>query len=226
MSNPLSALFITGTSTEIGKTIVSALLCQAYHHYSIPVSYWKPIQTGSDNDTQTIKNLTALPEDWVINPIYSLVKPVAPFSAAHAENRIIDMDSIISFWKNAPSRHYIIEGAGGLLVPLTADSTIRELILRFKSPVVVVATTQLGTINHTLLTVEALKNKSIPIVGIVLVGVQQDELTCIIEKFSGVKVIAQIPLLSSLTRDVISTYSIRCFPESFLRSFLCNPMMS
>ncbi|MDZ4843707.1 MAG: dethiobiotin synthase [Hyphomicrobium aestuarii] len=155
---------VTGTDTNVGKTVVAAGLVAA-----LDGEYWKPIQSGlgGQTDTDTVRALSGLPPDRFHTEAYRLTAPLAPLHAAIADGVTIDEARLVPPHAMRP---LIIEGAGGLLVPVTQNLTMADLFARWQIPVVLVARTALGTINHTLLSIEATRARHIPIVGVVFVG--------------------------------------------------------
>ena len=152
--------FITGTDTDVGKTYVSAFLMRALHY-----DYWKPIQTGTavSSDTIWMKQKTKLPEGRFEKEAYRFAAPLSPHAAAERENTVIDLAKI-----QLPKRaRLIVEGAGGVLVPINGEALMIDLIKQLAIPVVVVAKSGLGTINHTLLTLNVLRQMGVSIVGVV-----------------------------------------------------------
>lgn len=160
----MNPYFITGISTNVGKTIVSAVLTEA-----LSADYWKPIQAGDLKRTDTMKVRSLISnKNSVLHPeTYRLTKPMSPHAAAASDKLQIDIKKI-----KLPktSRTLIIEGAGGAMVPLNEKQLVIDLIQKLKAEVILVVNNYLGSINHTLLTVQALKHKKIPIVGIVFNG--------------------------------------------------------
>lgn len=152
--------FVTGTDTDVGKTYISAFLMQALN-----CDYWKPIQTGTceGSDTEWMKQHTKLPDSRFAPEAYRFIAPLSPHSAAELENTKIDLAKI-----QLPARdRLIVEGAGGVLVPINNKTLMIDLIASLGLPVVVIARSGLGTINHTLLTLSALRHRSIPVVGVI-----------------------------------------------------------
>ncbi len=152
--------FVTGTDTNVGKTYVSAFLMQALN-----CDYWKPIQTGCEegSDTEWIRQQTGLSEDRFFPEAYRFTAPLSPHAAADLETTEIDLKKI----QLPKCERLIVEGAGGVLVPINSKLLMIDLIEFLGLPVVVVARSSLGTINHTLLTLSALKQRNIPVVGVV-----------------------------------------------------------
>ncbi|MDR3317551.1 MAG: dethiobiotin synthase [Puniceicoccales bacterium] len=171
-------IFVTGTDTDVGKTIVSAWIC-----YQTGASYWKPIQTGSDSDSKVIKQLS--PQTQIINEAYKLKAPLSPYDAASIEKIDIDITKIT----NNILSQTLIEGTGGILVPIAKNFRMIDLAEKFNTKTLIVARSKLGFLNHIFLTVEVLQNRNIPIIGIILNGETDDSLIRTIEHFSGIKVL-------------------------------------
>ena len=193
-------IFITGIGTGVGKTVVSAVLVQA-----LKADYWKPIQTGMEfgSDTDRVKKL-AINDHSVFHPeAYSFKAPIAPHASALAENTHVDFENI-----NLPETNntLIIEGAGGLLVPLNEKYFIIDLIQKFDTETVLVVQNYLGSINHTLLSIEALKNRSINILGIIVSGIENTESEKIILQHSRLKLLGRIHREANITPEVVNKY--------------------
>ncbi|WP_421774598.1 dethiobiotin synthase [Gracilimonas sp.] len=158
-------LFVTGTDTGIGKTLVSAMLMSG-----MDASYWKPIQAGLDEETDTefVKRVSKVSDNRIIPERYRLQTPMSPHGAADIDEVAVSLGdfSIPEFRTN----HLIVEGAGGLWVPVNWQETILDLILHLDLPVLLVARSELGTLNHTLLSLEALRNRNIDVFGVILNG--------------------------------------------------------
>ncbi len=197
-------LFVTGTDTGVGKTLVSALLVSALVRSGRRAGYFKPVQTGSESDRDEVRRL--VPHDDVLfpEPAASFALPAAPFRAATAEGRSVDLAAIVRAWDALPDAAWVVEGAGGLLVPLTATETTRDFVRALGLPVLVVASTRLGTINATLLTLEALGRAGIPILGVVLNGEPDPGLREVIESFGATTVVAEIPKLPAITPEGVA----------------------
>lgn len=186
-------VFVTGTDTGVGKTLVSACLARAWD-----AAYWKPLQTGlreEAGDTPTVTELAGLPPARVHPPAWALAEPLAPLAAAELEGVTIDADALTLPEGDRP---LVVEGAGGLMVPVTERVMMIDLIARFGLPVVLVARSGLGTINHTLLSLEALRARGIAVAGVVLNGPPNPGNRAAIERFGAVRVIAEIPPLAPL----------------------------
>lgn len=154
--------FITAIGTDSGKTLVSAIFCEAFN-----TNYWKPIQSGRPKDSDTIASLIENPNERISPEAYFLKTPVSPHQAAEMDKIKIDLDAIKRPSSSIP---ITIEGAGGLLVPIGPKIYISDLIKKLNSQVILVSNYYLGSINHTLLSIEYCKSHNIPIAGIVLNG--------------------------------------------------------
>jgi len=191
-------IFVTGTDTGIGKTLVSAVLTCAWD-----ADYWKPVQTGladEAGDTVTVQELAALDASRLHAPTYALQASLSPWAAAPLEDVSIDATAI-----RAPdfTRTLIVEGAGGLYVPIDASTMMIDLIDKLGFPVVLVARSGLGTINHTLLSVKALRLKGVPVLGVVMVGALNPGNRHAIEQFGGCSVLLEIPHLDIIDATVV-----------------------
>lgn len=191
-------LFVTGTDTGIGKTMVSGILAKG-----LKAAYWKPIQAGTEEETDTewIQHNTGLPESHYLTERYRLTKPLSPHLASRLDDIRIELNDFIipEFHQD----HLIIEGAGGIMVPINDKYFVVDLIRKFDVPVVLVARSGLGTINHTLLTLEKLSNLNIRIFGLVLNGEINTENKKAIEKYSGYKVIGEISNIEHPTPETL-----------------------
>lgn len=185
-----NGVFVTGTDTGIGKTLVSAILARAWN-----ADYWKPVQTGvaeEPGDTDTVAQLAQLPPHRLHLPAYVLQAPLSPWAAATLEDTVVDATTIVPPPTRAP---LIVEGAGGLYVPIDDTHMMIDLIARLDMPVVLAARSGLGTINHTLLSLTALQRRGIPVLGVVMSGPPSAGNKEAIERFGGVRVLAEIPPL-------------------------------
>ncbi|MGD9209632.1 MAG: dethiobiotin synthase, partial [Desulfobacteraceae bacterium] len=202
--NSLKHYFVTGTDTDVGKSVVSALLLQAMKNAGKEPFYLKPLQTGCrgpyDPESDAAVIAARLGNNIVIDPaestLYCLPQPKAPWLAGINANQNIEPDQLfdrINTVRNKKSA-LVIEGAGGLMVPITADFLMLDLMARLAMPVVLVARDNLGTINHTLLSIAALIDRNIPIQGVLLTASAQnptspemvEENKMAIEHFGGV----------------------------------------
>lgn len=184
--------FVTGTDTGVGKTFISALLMML-----LDASYWKPIQSGRDPyaDSDFIQQFTQLPESSFFPEGYKLSEPLSPHAAARIDGITIDINTLSLPPLESQRRHLIVEGAGGVLVPINDSMLVADLIAHYKIPAIVVTRTTLGTINHTLLTIEALRRRSIPIAGVVMNGPDNPSNRASIEKYGNVPVLFHVPHL-------------------------------
>ncbi|HEY0769358.1 MAG TPA: dethiobiotin synthase, partial [Sphingobacteriaceae bacterium] len=163
----MTTFFVTGIDTDSGKTLVSAILCEALH-----ADYWKPIQAGLPRDSETVKNLLTNKQTIIHPERHLLQTPASPHAAAKIDNVSIKLND---FQLPKTQNNLIIEGAGGCLVPINDTHFVVDLISRLNIDVILVADLYLGSINHTLLTVEALKHRSLRIRGIIFNGQSNPE---------------------------------------------------
>ena len=191
-------VFVTGTDTGIGKTLVSAVLARAWQ-----ADYWKPLQTGvatEPDDTGTVARLADLAPERIHAPHMVLQAPLSPWAAAREEGAALDAADIALPITRAP---LVVEGAGGLLVPIDDRATMIDLIARLGLPVVLVARSTLGTLNHTLLSLEALRARGILVAGVVMSGELSAGNRLGIEQFGKVRVLAEIPHLPAVDADAV-----------------------
>lgn len=204
--------FITGTDTGVGKTVASALLCAA-----LDAIYWKPIQTGTRDGTDraAVMKLAQLARSRTHPETYRFAPPVSPHLAARRAGVRIDL-SRIQMPALGPEENLIVEGAGGVLVPINETQLMADLMSHLKLPVILVARTSLGTINHTLLSLAALRAASLEIRGVILCGKPNDENRKAIERYGQVRVAGGITPLSTLNRSAL----LRVFRKNFDRRVL------
>ena len=186
-------IFVTGTDTGIGKTLVCSWLC-AHTGFE----YFKPIQTGSaeDSDSSVVASLAKV----AIHPeIYRYKAPVSPHWAAALENERIELIQI----QTPRLDRLIIEGAGGLMVPLNDQELMIDLIQHLNAPVILVASSRLGTINHSLLSLSVLRARGLHVLGVIMSGEPQPTSTDAIEHFSEIPILATLPFLTTLTRETL-----------------------
>lgn len=195
-------VFVTGTDTGIGKTLVSAILCRAW-----TATYWKPLQTGiadEDGDTPTVRELAGLSPARIIPPAYAFEAPLAPLAAGDLENVTINPGRLVLPQVQAP---LVVEGAGGLMVPVRDDMMIVDLIKTLGLPVVLVTRSGLGTINHTLLSLEALRRRGIAVLGVVPVGPLNPGNERDIARFGKTRILFRVPQLDAVTATAVSGLS-------------------
>ncbi len=183
-------VFVTGTDTNIGKTVICSWLC--LHSGS---DYFKPIQTGGCEETDS-QTLFALTGNITHKENYLLQAPLSPHLAAKLENKTIDITQITL----PSSKRLIVEGAGGLLVPIDENHLMIDLIQLLSIPVILVASARLGTINHTLLSLEALKSRGIETLGVIMNGVKNQDNCDAIEFYGATPILAQIPFLATVDK--------------------------
>ena len=189
--------FITGTDTDVGKTVAAAW---AMLHLS--ASYWKPVQAGIEGETDEahVRRITGAGDERFFASAYTLPEPLSPHEAARRAGVEIDMAAFALPPVTGP---LVVEGAGGLMVPLNQTNYMIDLIEQLGLPAILVARSSLGTINHTLLSLGALRARQIPIVGVVLNGPPTPHNRAAIETYGAVRVLAEIPPLEPLTREAL-----------------------
>lgn len=199
-------IVVTGTDTDIGKTIFAAGLAGA-----LGATYWKPIQSGLDggSDGERVAALTGA----VVHPeAYRLTKPCSPHLAAEIDGVTIDLDRLAP-----PPRDplvvdpLVIEGAGGVLVPVTRELLYADLFARWGLPVVLVARTSLGTINHSLLSIEALRRRGVPILGVAFVGDANEDSEATIAAIGKVRRLGRLPILDPLDAPTLKAAFAQAF---------------
>lgn len=187
--------FITGIGTGIGKTVASAILAER-----LKADYWKPIQSGDldYSDSQKVKALISNPYSHIHPEQYRLTQPLSPHLSAKIDKTRIELDAF-----NLPEtkRPLIVEGAGGLLVPLNEGDLIVNLIKKLNLPVIVVSQHYLGSINHSLLTLEVLKQHQIEVKGIIFNGEPNEESESVILSYSGAMHLGRIPVLDPVNPE-------------------------
>lgn len=191
--------FITAIGTDSGKTVVSAIFCEALH-----ADYWKPVQAGIPRDTETVQALVTNKQTVFHPEQYLLASPVSPHAAAKKDHTKISLDAFRSPHTN---RSLIIEGAGGCLVPLNDSDFIIDLAKKLQARVILVSNHYLGSINHTLLTLEALKHRELPVSGIIFNGDQNKESERIILHHGKLKCLLRIAKEPVIDRDVVTRYA-------------------
>ncbi|OWW04112.1 dethiobiotin synthetase [Rhizobium sp. R72] len=203
---------VTGTDTGIGKTVFSAALTSA-----LGAHYWKPVQAGlgDETDAETVGRLGRVPPDRIVPEAYRLRTPASPHHAAALDNVKIAPDALAL---PAPPGSLVIEGAGGVLVPLTSEVLFADVFARWQVPVILCARTTLGTINHTLMSVEALQRRSVPIFGIAFVGEENPETQKIIVQLSGTRSLGRLEPTVPLDHETLMAAFHRGFDVAIFRS--------
>ena len=202
--------FISGTDTNVGKTIVSAVLAT-----KLEAHYFKPIQCGLNKmnlkDSEVVKSLSNKAK--ILNELYFLKKPLSPFVAAKQEKKKIDVNKILQFVKNLKTKKLVIEGAGGLNVPINSNYLMSDLCQKLNTPLILVSRTKLGTINHTLMSLEVIKKKKLNLIGIIFFGKKELETLETIRFFGkkilkkNIKILGRLPVAKELSRNTIQAFT-------------------
>ena len=200
----MKRIFVTGISTDVGKTIAAAIITE-----SLKADYWKPVQAGdlSNSDSHKVAELVSNEKTVIHKSSYELNTPMSPHAAADIDNIEIDLNQII---EPKTTNHLVIEGAGGLLVPLNEKDTILDIIKR-NYLIIVVSRHYLGSINHTLLTIESLKQKGFK-VAVIFSGNEHHSTEDIILKKTEVKVIGRINEEPGFDKSLIKQYATKFYP--------------
>jgi dethiobiotin synthetase len=199
-------LIVTGTDTEIGKTVFAAALAGA-----LVARYWKPVQAGLEEDGgdgDRVARLSGLPADHILPEAYRLATPCSPHLAAEIDGVEIDPERLALPQVNGP---LVVEGAGGVMVPLTRTTTYADQFARWNAPVVLVARTMLGTINHSLLSIEALRSRGVEVLGVAFVGDPVEDSEATICAMGQVRRLGRLPRLASLKPETLA----EAFAENF-----------
>jgi dethiobiotin synthetase len=204
-------ILITGTDTGIGKTVFAAGLCDL-----LGASYWKPIQSGleDETDSQLIARLAEIPTLRILPETYRLNAPLSPHRSAELDDLKIDSAGLTIPRVDGP---LIIEGAGGLMVPLTRTDLFIDVFARWKIPTVLCARTGLGTINHTLLSLEALRIRNIPVLGVAFIGREMADTQKTIAEIGKVHILGRLPMLEALhSRSLLAAMHANFDPAQFI----------
>jgi len=203
--------FVTGTDTGVGKTMLSALLCAALDAY-----YWKPIQTGTeqDSDSRTVAEIAELPPQRIIPEAYQFAPAVSPHLASRLAGNRIEL-SKIQLPAAARNSTLIVEGAGGVMVPINERELMVDLMRHLALPVLLAARSSLGTINHTLLSLAALRAGGVKVAGVVMIGKLNAENLEAIDHYGEVRVLGEIPWMAQLNRASL----LEIFATRFDRGF-------
>jgi dethiobiotin synthetase len=192
---------VSGTGTNIGKTVFCAGLAGM-----LGARYWKPVQAGFPTDSETVAELAGVE---IVPEAYTLQLAASPHQAAAEEGVVIDPDSL-----NPPDGPLVIEGAGGLMVPLTREILFIDVFARWKLPLILCAATHLGTINHTLLSIEAVRSRGIPLHGVAFIGDANEESEKIIVEIGKVKRLGRLPVIEPLTAGRLAGVFSKTFERS------------
>ncbi|WP_448658856.1 dethiobiotin synthase [Sphingomonas sp. CJ99] len=192
------AIIVAGTDTDAGKTVFAAALVGA-----LGGVYWKPVQSGLADgcDSDRVRDLSGLAAERILPERYRLNAPLSPHRAAELDGVTIDPDRL-TLPRHA--RPLVVEGAGGVLVPVTRDLLYADLFARWGAPVVLVARTTLGTINHSLLSIEALRARSVHILGVAFNGEANEDSEATIAALGKVRRLGRLPRLDPLTRETLT----------------------
>ncbi|HLP66991.1 MAG TPA: dethiobiotin synthase [Rhizobium sp.] len=196
---------VTGTDTGVGKTVFAAALTAALDGF-----YWKPIQSGleDETDSETVARLGGVADGRVLPELWRLRTPASPHIAAEADGVSIDPDALDPPAVDGP---LVIEGAGGLMVPLSPDRLFIDVFARWGHPIILCARTRLGTINHTLLSIEALRSRQVPVLGVVFVGDPEECVEASIVRLGEVRQLGRLPFLTDLNPLTLA----RAFHDDF-----------
>ena len=193
MTKQIRGVFVTGTGTEVGKTLVSTGLC-----LHLKADYWKPVQTGRPKDADYIRKQA--PEIRIHKSAFYFQAPLSPNQSAELENKSIALNRI----KTPESRNpVVVEGCGGVFVPLSKTHTQLDLIKQLKLPVIVTAESGLGTLNHTLLTLEALRSRRLPVLGLILSGPPHPKNARDLQHWGKAPVLLELDILSPVNRKTL-----------------------
>ncbi|SOC91585.1 dethiobiotin synthetase [Rhizobium sp. AN5] len=188
---------VSGTDTGIGKTVFSAALTHA-----LQAHYWKPVQSGleEETDSEVVERLGGVPRTRILPEAYRLKMPASPHLSARLDNVTIEPELLLPPETDGP---LVIEGAGGLLVPLTDTLLFVDIFARWRIPLILCARTSLGTINHTLLSFEALRLRAIPVHGVVFIGDENRENQRIIADIGRVRSLGRLPRIPEMTGEAL-----------------------
>ena len=200
-------IVVTGTDTGIGKTVFAAALTGA-----LGASYWKPVQAGLEpdgsGDADIVTRLSGVDLSRVLPNAYRLATPCSPHRAAEIDGVAIDLAALTPPAVDGP---LVIEGAGGVLVPVTREATFADVFARWGHPAVIVARTELGTINHSLLSIEALRRRGVPILGVAFVGEANEDSEATICAMGQVPRLGRLPCIARLDRQSLAIAFARNF---------------
>ncbi|KUM25551.1 dethiobiotin synthetase [Mesorhizobium loti] len=201
-------IVITGTDTGVGKTVFSAGLAGMLDGF-----YWKPVQSGLDEETdsEVVARLSGLPAGRVLPEVYRMRMPLSPHRSAEIDGVAIEAAKLSL--PDLPGS-LIIEGAGGLMVPLNRQTKFIDIFAQWQLPVILCARTALGTINHTLLSIEALRARSIPLLGVAFIGEEMADSQRTIAEFGNVRQLGRLPYLDPLTSETLREAMVAGFDLS------------
>jgi dethiobiotin synthetase len=209
----MRGLFITGTDTNVGKTLVAAAVLHRYRGHVL-LRYWKPIQTGTEqsDDTRDVRYLGMCGESEILDSGIRLPRPLSPHLSARLNGTKIEMQHLLDIAASSASGgsklRWLVEGAGGALVPINETQFMTDLMKQLALPILVVARSALGTINHTLMTLETLRRRDLLVAGIVMAGGKNSANREAIENFGHVDVFGEMPVFSSLTPENLRAWAL------------------
>jgi malonyl-CoA O-methyltransferase len=218
----MRGVFVAGTDTGVGKTVLCAALMAAAPSR---VAYWKPVQTGAgldDDDTATVRRLAGLERGRWVEPAFRLATPASPHHAAEAEGKEIAISDLVAAARrrDRPERSWVVEGVGGLLVPLSRSALLPGLVRALELQVLVASSTRLGTINHTLLTLRELERWDLPVLGVVLIGPDDPSARTGIGSHAAVPILAHVPRLEPLSAQKVSAEGERLIQARMIQEAL------
>lgn len=196
--------FVTAIGTDSGKTLVSAILTHA-----LQADYWKPVQTGMEKDADVIASIVDNLHCIIHEEAYHFELPASPHAAAAAENKIIQLKDIKL--PETDGNPLVIEGAGGALVPLNDEEVVIDIAKKFDAEIILVSNHYLGSINHTMLTIEAIRNRGLKIKGIIFNGEENKASEDYILRKSGLPCLLRIKREKEITQEVVFQYSVNLF---------------
>ena len=204
----MRGIFVTGTDTNVGKTVVAAATMLRYREEA-PLRYWKPIQTGIDRDDDSgeVSRLVRTRDGEVFHCGVRLPGMLSPHLAARRAGTRITVRSLMEQVEDEGETRWIVEGAGGVLVPLNDRETMADLMHALDLPVLIAARSGLGTINHTCMTIEVLRRRMLRVAGVVMVGAPNDENRLAIEKYGAAEVVAEMPQFDPLTPEALEAWT-------------------
>ena len=197
----IKRIFITGNGTDIGKTIISAVITE-----HLKADYWKPVQSGElDNtDTMKVKRLISNNKTVFHSERFKLIQPLSPHASAEIDGIEIQLED---FKLPVTNNHLVIEGAGGIMVPLNNKILIADLITHFALSVIVVSRNYLGSINHTLLTIQELRRRNIPVVGIIFNGEHTPQTENFILQYTQLPLLFRMDMEKQIDKQIILKYA-------------------
>jgi dethiobiotin synthetase len=199
--------FVTAIGTDSGKTLISAILTEA-----LQADYWKPIQSGkNDRDVEKVSSLVSNGHSFFYQEAYLLSEPMSPHAAAKLDGVTVDLAKILPPQNNG--NHLVIEGAGGVLVPINEQDFVIDLAKKFEAEIILVSNIYLGSINHTLLTIQELKRRNLPVKGIIFNGPPNLETESIILKHSGYRCLLRVLPEKEITQEIVMKYAVKLFEQ-------------